>query len=277
MGDEGYANPIIGGGGELVRDRMRSRNYPPDGWFIDADGDAEFNNVNIRGDLRTGPPTPYLEILNGDSGVNLYTSNPSEVTPARVAVDTSNPYLGLRSPTTVSGPDPCTVQVTAGDVGGVFEPEMVVTQNIHATGQLKGDGTHYGEASDGTSRATASTAYSFIAGSTVSFTVAWPYSNRLLLLGWALISNSVAAQQGLMSAEIRDLNAAGTLLSAANDLGAARCAGTANQSGALHRYVDLSAFAPLSGTIFVRAMYRSTNAGNTASFAQALLSVIPVL
>jgi hypothetical protein len=47
----GFVNPILGGGGALVRPAIKSPNYSPGlaGWTIKRDGSAELNNVVIRG------------------------------------------------------------------------------------------------------------------------------------------------------------------------------------------------------------------------------------
>lgn len=46
-----FGNPIIGGGGDLVRKAIKSPNYVPgvSGWAINQDGSAEFQNVIIPG------------------------------------------------------------------------------------------------------------------------------------------------------------------------------------------------------------------------------------
>lgn len=55
MSGDGYASPIAGGDGTLVREQLRSINYAAGvaGWRIGADGSAEFNDVVIRGDLQS--------------------------------------------------------------------------------------------------------------------------------------------------------------------------------------------------------------------------------
>ncbi|WP_088289831.1 hypothetical protein [Kineosporia sp. A_224] len=63
----GFSNPIIGGGGALIREAIRSPDYAPGsaGWTINRDGSAELNNVSIRGDFATGVaggPEQYLTI-----------------------------------------------------------------------------------------------------------------------------------------------------------------------------------------------------------------------
>lgn len=50
MGD-GYSNPVVGAGGDLIRAAIRSLGYRLGlaGWTINQDGSAEFNNVTVRG------------------------------------------------------------------------------------------------------------------------------------------------------------------------------------------------------------------------------------
>lgn len=122
-----YQTPETVGGTVLIIERIESQNYVAGvaGWAIEADGDAEFNNVTVRGNLITGPPTvshweikssPANEIqghpadnvnnpdygqLSIDSipiGVNLWlyetrlTSPRSSLTPT---ASTNNPLLRL--------------------------------------------------------------------------------------------------------------------------------------------------------------------------------------
>ena len=64
-----FGNEVVGGGGELVRDQIRSRDYVPgvSGWRIARNGDAEFNNVTVRG---------TLEARNGNAFIKLDPSQP---------------------------------------------------------------------------------------------------------------------------------------------------------------------------------------------------------
>ncbi len=63
MGSGGFANPITGGGGALVRPSIHSPNYAAGaaGWTINADGSAEFNNLTSRGSVTVGTaPTQVM-------------------------------------------------------------------------------------------------------------------------------------------------------------------------------------------------------------------------
>lgn len=65
-----FDDPIIGGGGDLIRDSIHSPNYQAGllGWAINKDGSAEFNSVTIRGNLFIG--------TNGQ-GVFVYRGAPA--------------------------------------------------------------------------------------------------------------------------------------------------------------------------------------------------------
>lgn len=51
-----FSDPIIGGGGDLIRTAIRSPGYVPGsaGWSINRDGTAEFADAVLRGQLRIG-------------------------------------------------------------------------------------------------------------------------------------------------------------------------------------------------------------------------------
>lgn len=52
-----FRNPIASGGGALVREAIKSPNYPPDGWSINRDGSATFGaGVVVRGSVRSIQP-----------------------------------------------------------------------------------------------------------------------------------------------------------------------------------------------------------------------------
>lgn len=53
----GFADPIVGGIGNLIRQYIRSPNYVANvsGWTINKDGSAEFNNLTVRGQIILTP------------------------------------------------------------------------------------------------------------------------------------------------------------------------------------------------------------------------------
>lgn len=91
-----FGNDIIGGGGELVRERMRSRNYVAgvSGWQIERDGTAEFNDTTIRGDLTvTDPDGSQVHIFDEDPGDGAVIDLlPAAATPSPVAGRLSTGY-----------------------------------------------------------------------------------------------------------------------------------------------------------------------------------------
>lgn len=88
MGD-GYASPIIGGLGALIRDNIRSRNYVAgvSGWAIFANGFAEFLDLLVRGHFSTGTTGNRVEIFDsgGFSVIQLWSADADETYPASVA------------------------------------------------------------------------------------------------------------------------------------------------------------------------------------------------
>jgi hypothetical protein len=85
-----FGNAVVGGGGELVRETIHSRNYVPgvSGWTINRDGTAEFSGVTVRGDLFIGnppsPPNPYIHgtVMAGVPTIAVYDgvhTNPARI------------------------------------------------------------------------------------------------------------------------------------------------------------------------------------------------------
>lgn len=108
MGDDGYGSPVFGAQNALVRDWIKSRNYVPgvSGWQLDADGDADLNDVTVRGTIIVGVlPDPQVEIIVdpslGQAAILLKTNAVNETSPG--AIFTQNNAYGeqatwVRSP-----------------------------------------------------------------------------------------------------------------------------------------------------------------------------------
>lgn len=86
-----FSNPVVGGeGGELIRESIKSPDYIPNvqGWSINRDGTAEFNDITVRGDFFIGsppsPPNAYIhgEVLAGVPTIAIYDG--THVDPARI-------------------------------------------------------------------------------------------------------------------------------------------------------------------------------------------------
>lgn len=106
----GFTNPITGAGGQLVRNLIKSVNYVAglSGWRITKLGDAEFNNVTMRGTLdvidSTGrevkiTPGPF----NDSAQIDLWpapgsgTFDPAIVQAERGGANLASPILALTS------------------------------------------------------------------------------------------------------------------------------------------------------------------------------------
>jgi hypothetical protein len=87
-----YQMPAIVGGTVLVIERIQSQNFQAGvfGWAIYANGDAEFNNVTVRGTLITGPAgSRHIEVNGADApqGIAFYTGEPDETFPGVIQPD----------------------------------------------------------------------------------------------------------------------------------------------------------------------------------------------
>lgn len=82
---------VITAGTVLILERVESQNYNAGvaGWAIFADGNAEFNNVTIRGSLITGPPgSEHIEIHDSPANeIQFYTGDAQEEEHGRLFVD----------------------------------------------------------------------------------------------------------------------------------------------------------------------------------------------
>lgn len=92
----GFNNPVVGGGGDLVRERIRSPDYVPgvSGWTINQDGSAEFNETEVRGEITvTDPDGSQIHIFDEDPGDGAVIDLlPADGTPAPVAARLSTGY-----------------------------------------------------------------------------------------------------------------------------------------------------------------------------------------
>jgi hypothetical protein len=66
----GFNNPIISGGGSLVYPSIHSPGYESgvQGWTVNANGSAEFNDLTIRGTFNG------LDYLINSAGIFCYSS-----------------------------------------------------------------------------------------------------------------------------------------------------------------------------------------------------------
>jgi hypothetical protein len=94
---EGFANPIVGGGGALVYPSIHSPDYVPgvSGWSIDRDGNAEFNSITLP--PGTGGATIFAQAATpsahaaGDLWINTGNANEVLTSTAAGSASTSGP------------------------------------------------------------------------------------------------------------------------------------------------------------------------------------------
>jgi hypothetical protein len=121
-----FSNPLVGGGGALIRDAIQSPDYVPGvrGWAIKRDGSAEFNDATVRGVFVTGAAgglTTYIEVTDSVTGSELRFFNP----PGTDSAVMSAPLGGFTGTTPtvnlVSGVD------QMGGAGGDGRGSLIVT------------------------------------------------------------------------------------------------------------------------------------------------------
>lgn len=288
MTGEGYSNPIVGGGGQLIRDQIVSQNYVPgvSGWAILANGFAEFADILMRGDFSTG--TTGQRVVINDSGagglIRLFSGDPQEVLPGFLlgfsnVFSNNDPWIDLAS-----------ADIGFGRVHWLLEPprgvadsgRIVLTTNAAARGVLELEADvgllapqlRTVAASDPTSFSTTSTGY-VACNAASSGTMPYPPSGVVHVLLDATFVNSVAGNFGALSFELRDTNAAGTLRHAAADADCASAqSGTVTDGfpGSVSRVVS---GLPTTGTMFFRLMARSGAGANTAQFQRPGITIVP--
>lgn len=121
----GFNNPVVGGGGDLVRERIRSPDYAAGvtGWSINQDGSAEFNEVTVRGTVEAGTGGDGITIVPSPvPGIFFDTSNTDEVAGANLGYDgtgqdadrwfVQGPDFGQGGDAVIFDPDPTNQTLT---------------------------------------------------------------------------------------------------------------------------------------------------------------------
>lgn len=123
---------------------------------------------------------------------------------------------------------------------------------------------------------TASTTYVALGGDDLSLTLPYPPSGTVSVSIRMASQNNVINTFAIMSFEIRDTNSAGTLrTAAADDRAIFSLSPIINALTGITSLTDVITGLPTSGTMFIRAMYRSNAALNTAQFLFRGLVVQP--
>lgn len=280
---------VLTAGTVLVRQQIESQDWESSGhtsgWAILADGTAYFFNVTAAGNiiakevLTNGGVVPFLHIWN-DLGPTLdfETGSATETFPGHLFMGFENadpnetPFVYIESPATADGST--TLQILSPVAG--LEGGLVFTGSYAAflNTRLQASKMRAQKGNDGGPISTAST--TFVNGaSTAAAAVTTPLSGTLLINVTADIANSVAANAGDLTFELRENNAAGAILVPANVGRAARCQGT-NRTSASATYLaeGIVTTAPI---LYARAMFASDNAANTATFRRIYITLIPIL
>lgn len=110
-----FTNAITGGGGALVRPRIKSPDYVTgvSGWTVNQDGTAEFQDATIRGSLALGGTSPAArEVIGGTVPAELVT------------------YYAAGSPETVTAPETVVALVSAAyDGQGNYVYQVLVVDS----------------------------------------------------------------------------------------------------------------------------------------------------
>jgi len=155
-GGANWTSPIAAGDGSLIYPAIKSPNYVPNtsGWLLDRDGDADLNNVNVRGDLVVDGPglaeihiynspgigAPTVEFMPDSAGANPGTINAQEVGGTGF-LDISAPAIlprvaGTHISMQTRQTDPDKVQIGSSEVGFTTDLEMT-DGNINLLGSNK--------------------------------------------------------------------------------------------------------------------------------------------
>jgi hypothetical protein len=91
----GFANSVVGGGGDLIRESIHSPGYMPgiSGWSINRDDSAEFNDLTARGTVEVGPDDSFQIVIRTDSGaglIEIYTHAATEGSPGNIRAQVGN-------------------------------------------------------------------------------------------------------------------------------------------------------------------------------------------
>lgn len=130
-----FGNAIVGGSDELVRAGIQSRGYvaASTGWRINRAGDAEFNNVTIRGGLVVTNDAQSANYVAGVSGWRLRSDGTAEFNGSLVSL-VGELHVRKASDEIIIG-DPAFTNPTIGFYkSGVVEPATLLGYRYLGTG-----------------------------------------------------------------------------------------------------------------------------------------------
>lgn len=128
----GFSNPVVGGQGALVRDFIKSTLFQHlvQGWQINQDGSAEFQNLIARGDISAdsvvvpaGEVSPNARIVIDNTGITAYAAGDQ----VAFRVNIPAPLLAFKVLEALSI---STVRASANALGSVIDFETPGTLSI---------------------------------------------------------------------------------------------------------------------------------------------------
>jgi hypothetical protein len=151
-----FRNPVVGGGGGLIRNWIQSPDFVTgvSGWQIARDGTAEFNDVLVRGTLEVNNGNSQLRIIPGSSPANsvyIYMNpDTTQYVDGRIFVDpgsSSQGRLWFESPT-ISGEDSCILTMSS-EVSGNASPAMFTNaETLTTNGRVVANAFVFGSGQD---------------------------------------------------------------------------------------------------------------------------------
>lgn len=282
----------------LVRDQIESQNWESSGhtagWAVKANGDAFFFNITAAGNIRadrvtTGSaPDPFIDIYNDSvAHIEMHSGDPSAVAPFQYVLNPGEltlmtedlnagqvPTFTLSSVDSVTQPDGGFTFVGSPDAPSGRSQMSIEWCDINISeGSVNIFPMRAQTAIDAGPLATTSVPFVSLA-SAANVTVPAVLSGTVYVGICGDVANSLAANAGNLGFEVRANTAGGAVLQAATLGNSAIQQGT-NRSTLSTGMVVTGL--PTTGDIFVRAMFASDNAANTATFRRIHLTVIPLL
>lgn len=143
-----WADPIAAGDGTLIYPALQSNNFVAgtSGWQITRAGNAEFNDVTVRGTifisgsgdsfihLWNPSGTPVIQQMPNDLGsTHPGTSNPSVISASQIDSTNEIYALTLQSPFTSNVPLASTVALESGSYNGVIPAQVRIGPSLVGT------------------------------------------------------------------------------------------------------------------------------------------------
>lgn len=254
-----FTNPTVGEA-VLLRTAMQSEGFVSgsQGWRLERNGNAELNNLVVRGTLIAGTNVNNGQLIINDPAypgeiIFPFGDFPAVTTPARIGIDEFGLWYFENGEDGVGGFPPIELANTGGWISNRMGSITVA---------------------DNSAAVTNSTSYTGVTGgNTMILTMTYPPSGIVLVHISANLANSIANTNTLTSFEMRDTNGVGTLRVAASDVNSILFQPPINNGQiASGRTIRVSGL-PTSGTMWVQMQHRVS--ANTGTFNWRKLIVEP--